>query len=284
MIIVKLDGGLGNQMFQSAFGRYLSMKLRAPLKLDLDRYLDNKTRRYSLDHFNVEPNFSTRPEKKTLKRLDYISSKLKKIGIPIQPYWYSEEFPGYHESVQQLTDPVYLEGFWQSEKYFKPVEEAIRRELVVKNTPDPINASWLERIKQATSVSIHVRRGDYVSDAATNAIHGVCDTDYYREAVSRISREVLNPSFFIFSDDISWTRENLLIEGYSVSYVDHNAKADHEDMRLMYSCKHHIIANSSFSWWGAWLNNSAVKKVVAPKKWFRTLENKDIIPEGWLAI
>ena len=107
---------------------------------------------------------------------------------------------------------------------------------------------------------------------------------YYTEAISRMATEVGNPSFFIFSDDMRWTRNNLVITQYPATYVDHNVDADHEDMRLMYSCKHHIIANSSFSWWGAWLSNYAGKNVIAPKKWFKALTNKDIIPEEWLTL
>jgi len=285
MIIVKLDGGMGNQLFQYALGKYLSVKLKAVLKLDRDRYLNNKQRQYSLDHFNMKPTFSTVHEKKRLKRKEYLRRKFARIGFPIQAYWCTEEYPGYHDYVQQLTDNVYLEGFWQSEKYFKPIENIIRSEFVIKTPPSAMNARYMERIHSVNAVAVHIRRGDYVSDSVTNAVHGVCDTSYYSEAVTRMASEVRNPSFFIFSDDMRWTMENVVITHYPATYVDHNTDAAHEDLRLMYSCKHHIIANSSFSWWGAWLNDSAEKKVIAPKQWFRSIiTNNDIIPEGWQTI
>jgi len=134
------------------------------------------------------------------------------------------------------------------------------------------------------AVSLHVRRGDYVLDKLTNTVHGVCDIDYYTEAIGRMTAAISDPRFYIFSDDMEWAKTNLSINRFPVAYIDHNASADYEDIRLMYSCKHHIIANSSFSWWGAWLNNYGGKKVIAPKKWFRSLTNDDLIPDGWLTI
>jgi hypothetical protein len=220
-----------------------------------------------------------------LKRKEYWRQKLNKIGFSIPSYWYTETAPGYHESIQQLTDNIYLEGFWQSEQYFKPIENVIRKEFVVKDPPSVINKQYLEQIKSVNAVSVHVRRGDYVSDKVTHEVHGVCDIRYYTEAIHRIASEVADPCFFIFSDDMDWTKANVTVDGFPVFYIDHNSAADYEDLRLMYSCKHHIIANSSFSWWGAWLSNNTDKKVIAPKQWFRSLvTNKDIIPDGWLTL
>ena len=285
MIIVKLDGGMGNQMFQYAVGKYLSLKLKAKLKLDTDTYLSNKSRHYALDHLSTEENFSTQREKKSLHRKEYFRRKLNKIGFSISPYWCTEQEPGYHNYIEQLTDNVYLEGFWQSEKYFKPIEEIIRKEFVVKEVPAEINKKHLDKIESVNAVSVHIRRGDYMSDKTTNEVHGVCDISYYDEAINRMTAEVNDPSFFIFSDDMAWAKAHLSIDDGLVTYVDNNSGADYEDIRLMYSCKHHIIANSSFSWWGAWLNTYRDKKVIAPKKWFRSVvTNKDIIPDGWLTI
>ncbi|HET6995265.1 MAG TPA: alpha-1,2-fucosyltransferase, partial [Chitinophagaceae bacterium] len=143
---------------------------------------------------------------------------------------------------------------------------------------------YLDEIRSVNAVSIHVRRGDYVNDKETNAVHGVCSIDYYREAINRLSGEISEPRFYIFSDDMDWARANLPISPHLAVYVDNNQMASHEDLRLMSSCKHHIIANSSFSWWGAWLSDYAGKKVIAPRNWFRTLENKDIIPNGWITL
>src|SRR6266496_4880131 len=271
MIIIKLDGGMGNQLFQYAAGKYLSLKLDTNLKLDCDTYSENKQRQYSLHHFNTEEIFCTKREKKMLKRKEYFRNKLKMIGFSTSAYWWTEPNPGYHDYIQHLTGNVYLEGFWQSEKYFKPIENIIRNEFMVKESPSELNRHYLDEIGYVNAVSLHVRRGDYVSDEVTNAVHGVCGIDYYREAINRMASDVNDPHFFIFSDDMEWTKVNLSIDRYPVTYIDHNAAADYEDLRLMYSCKHHIIANSSFSWWGAWLNNYTEKKVIAPKKWFRSL-------------
>jgi hypothetical protein len=284
MIIVKLDGGMGNQLFQYAIGKYLALRFDTTLRLDTHVFNAENKRRYALHHFNVEEVFSTARERKNLKRKEFFRRQLNRLGTSIKPYWYTEQSPGYDVNVAKLTDNVYLEGFWQSEKYFKPIEDTIRKEFTVKDQPSALNRKYLDEIRSANSVSIHVRRGDYVTEKETNAIHGVCDLEYYRKAIGRMSVEVSDPRFYIFSDDINWTKANLPGSTHPSVYIDHNQTAPHEDLRLMYFCKHHIIANSSFSWWGAWLNVNAEKKVIAPRNWFRTLENKDIIPNGWLTL
>ncbi len=284
MIVVRLDGGMGNQLFQYALGRYLAHKLDATLKLDKSVYTTGNKRQYSLHGLNVQEVFSTAAEKKALRRKEFFRRQLNRLGVRIRPYWYTEKTSGYDAQVEKLVDNVYLEGFWQSEKYFKPVEQLIRQEFIVKEPPSIANRKYLDEINSVNAVSVHVRRGDYVDDKETNAVHGVCSVDYYTEAVTRISAEISNPRFFIFSDDMKWTRENLSPLFHPVVFIDPNQQAPQEDLRLMSSCKHHIIANSSFSWWGAWLNNDAKKKVIAPRNWFTTLENNDIIPGGWLTL
>jgi hypothetical protein len=284
VVIVKLDGGMGNQLFQYATGRYLAQKLNAELKLDIDIYTAKNKRQYALHHFNVQEVFSSAGERKNLKRKEFFRRQLNKLGVGLKPYWYTEQKPGYDANIEKLTDNVYLEGFWQSEKYFKPIEGTIRREFTVKDSPSELNRKYLDEIRSVNSISIHVRRGDYVTEKETNAVHGVCDLEYYRKAIDRVSAEVSDPRFYIFSDDMEWTKANLSSSTHPSIYIDHNQTAPHEDLRLMYSCKHHIIANSSFSWWGAWLNDNAEKKVIAPRNWFRTLENRDIIPGGWLTL
>ena len=138
-------------------------------------------------------------------------------------------------------------------------------------------------ISQTNSVSLHIRRGDYVSNQKTNQTHGTCDLDYYQRCITEIEKEVENPYFFVFSDEIEWVKENLKIN-HPAEYVDQNTgDKSYEDMRLMSQCKHNVIANSSFSWWGAWLNSYPDKIVFAPKRWFASDKHntKDLIPEGW---
>jgi hypothetical protein len=284
MIIVNLDGGLGNQLFQYAAGKALAIKNKAGLKLDTSSYIINKRRQYSLHHFSIQEAFCTPHEKEMLKRKEYFRSKLKRVGIPVKPYWYTEKHPGYDNYLQRFTDNVYLEGFWQSERYFKPIEHIIREEFRIKEAPSGLNKQYLDQVKTVNAVSIHVRRGDYVTDAHTHSVHGVCEPEYYTTAINLITSEISDPYFFVFSDDMDWTRSNLSTGGFPAVYIDNNTQADYEDLRLMYSCKHHIIANSSFSWWGAWLNNYTDKKVIAPKRWFRTLVNNDILPGSWRSL
>ena len=284
MVIVRLDGGLGNQLFQYALGKNLARRLNATLKLDAEIYTTEDKRQYALHHFNLEEVFSTASERKNLKRKEFFRRQLNKLGAGLKPYWYTEQKPGYDVNIERLTDNVYLEGFWQSEKYFKSIEETIRKEFTVKDQPSASNRKCLDEIRSVNSISIHIRRGDFVTEKETNAIHGVCDSEYYRRAIDRMSAEVSDPRFYIFSDDMEWAKANLSSSLHTDVYVDHNKTAPHEDLRLMYSCKHHVIANSSFSWWGAWLNENSEKKVIAPRNWFRSLENKDIIPTGWFTL
>jgi hypothetical protein len=284
MVIVKLDGGMGNQLFQYATGRYLAQKLNADLKLDIDVYRAGNKRQYALHHFNVEEIFSTPEEQKKFRRKEFFRRQLNRFGAAIQSYWYTEQRQGYDANVEKLTDNVYLEGFWQSEKYFKSIEETIRREFTIKDPPSALNSKYMDEIRLVNSISIHVRRGDYVEDKETSAVHGVCSIDYYRQAIHRLSAEVNDPRFYFFSDDMNWTKANLSGSPHPSVYIDHNQTAPYEDLRLMSSCKHHIIANSSFSWWGAWLSENKGKKVIAPRNWFRTLQNEDIIPNGWITL
>jgi hypothetical protein len=188
--------------------------------------------------------------------------------------------------VLQAEGNLYLDGYWQSEKYFSSISDVLRKELTLKDEPDAINKELAQVIAESDSVSLHIRRGDYASDPETNRIHGTCSLEFYRMAANELMKTVTAPHFFVFSDEPEWARENLEIDGL-VTFVSHNAVAkDYEDLRLMSSCKHHIIANSSFSWWGAWLGNYPEKIVFAPKTWFQTElhDVKDLIPKTWRVI
>lgn len=143
---------------------------------------------------------------------------------------------------------------------------------------------YLRKIQSTNSVALHVRRGDYVSNKETSAFHGVCSTAYYQDAIAYLARKRSDLYFFIFSDDISWVKENLVINEFPVDYVEHNTNLAHEDLRLMYFCKNNIIANSSFSWWGAWLNNHPDKIVIAPEKWNNIPGNNTELPDQWIRL
>lgn len=289
MFVIQLMGGLGNQMFQYAAGRALSLKRNTPFVVDFDDPYIYAKRSFGLDVFNLEYQNATgsqlsksKPKTKVMRRL------YKWTGNDPDKYLYREK-KDFHYQPELFTcpDESYISGFWQSEKYFADIADTIRQDFDFKADPSDANKEWLSKIKRVNAVSIHIRRGDYVSVAHTNQLHGTCDLDYYQKAIDTIAGKVDNPVFFCFSDDIDWVKENLKTD-HEMHYVDSNISpgSGHEDMRLMSNCKHHIIANSSFSWWGAWLNPNKDKVVIAPKKWLNSSEIivKDLIPDSWIKL
>lgn len=293
MIIVKLMGGLGNQMFQYAAARRLAYIRNTPVRLDVSWFnnIENidTSRRYELHVFNIKEDFVLSEEVENFKRVKkgVFSRALKKLTSAVsasnQSTWIRERYFHFDPAILKLPDNVYLEGYWQSEKYFLDSEWIIRKEFAVRTEPGELNRQIAEIIKNTESISVHVRRGDYVTNPTTSQYHGSCSTDYYCEAVGKVVSQVQHPHFFIFSDEPDWVRENITLP-FPVTYIDHNgADKACEDMRLISLCKHHIIANSSFSWWGAWLCANPDKMVFAPKKWFnKTGKNTaDLLPDSW---
>lgn len=285
MIALVLKDGLGNQLFQYAAGRSLAEKKKTKLKLDISHYKVNKVRTYSLHHFAIQEDFITDNEKLMLRARNWISKGMKTLGVSAPARRFNEKDFQYDPTFFDLPDSLYIEGYWQSEKYFLPIESIIRKEFVVKSEPDETNKSLLEQINSGNSVSLHIRRGDYVTDLNINSIHGVIGLDYYQHSIEYISQHVKEPRFFVFSDDMDWVKQNLRIDNFPVHYMNHNGNQDYEDLRLMYSCRHNIVANSSFSWWGAWLNNNKDKIVIAPVNWFKSqYRNNDLVPESWIKL
>lgn len=291
MIVIKLQGGLGNQMFQYAFGRSLAKRLNTELYLDITT-LENTTptpgftyRKYELDTLNIKAKIA---DKKILRavaaypkhRFDFYRMRLlKSLGIVQhlneKSFSYDADIPGL------IRRNTFLTGFWQSEKYFQDVASDIRRELELPQPHHHQNILYQQLIQNKNSVSLHVRRGDYVG----NATHPVCSIEYYQQAINIIQKDITDPVFFIFSDDSGWVANNMVINNESY-IIDHNKTNSAADMYLMSQCKHHIIANSSFSWWAAWLNSAENKKVIAPQKWFTNslTDTKDLIPHTWTII
>lgn len=293
MIIVKLMGGLGNQMFQYAFGRGVSLTKQVELKLDLSWFenLPSKDtiRVYELDTFNINPIFATADEINKIKGIYRVIPRrvcnfVSKIGISFGNSHFIEKEYKYDSNVFQNN--TYFEGFWQSYRYFDAFKDKIMTELTCKLPLEGKNRESSVKIQSCEAVSLHIRRGDYVSNTHASNFHGVSPLDYYYKAIDFISKQVEEPSFFIFSDDIAWVKENLKTE-YPTTFVDHNnVKQGFEDMRLMSLCKHNIIANSTFSWWGAYLNRYEKKNVIAPKKWFNdpSIDTSDLIPSEWIRL
>ncbi len=287
MVIVRLIGGLGNQLFQFAAAKSIAIQNNTTLLID-SRDLDNpnQIRKFSLDHFTLEYQNATDQElDRFLNRNQNLFSKVLIKLFKLYPT-YKETYFQFNSSVFKMGSNLYLDGYFQSEKYFKSIESEIRNDFQFKNTPNFQNQTMLKQISNVNSISIHVRRADYVTNSNTNQVHGTCSLEYYQTAISFVKSKITNPHFFVFSDDIEWSKQNLTLDD-NTEFIDFNiGKLDHEDLRLMSACKHNIIANSSFSWWGAWLNQNSQKIVIAPKKWFNdtTINTIDLIPENWIQL
>jgi hypothetical protein len=291
MIIVKIIGGLGNQMFQYAAGRSLAERLQTQLKMDIFSFQNYKLRTYSLSAFNISESFAGKKDIQCLKRPRnpiknfFTSVHCFVSGNPMLMY---KREPHFHfdPSFLEWGDNAYLDGYWQSEKYFKNIKDIIRQEFTLKKKPDAINIQMAEKMKESDGVSIHIRRGDYIVNPVTFNHHGVCPLEYYHLAIDRMMKIIPDPHFYIFSDDPLWVKQNLIVN-YPHTYVTYNQNfQDYLDLWLMSKCKHHIIANSSFSWWGAWLSDKPDKIVIVPKKWVRTpgLDTRDLIPGSWQSV
>lgn len=300
MIVVRLAGGLGNQMFQYAIGRHLAEKQYTVLKLDLSDFEIQTLRRYGLHCFHVCENIATQGEIEAIKgheltRVERVSAKiLWRLGFrqaankmwPAGKIINEKEESIFASEVLSETGHLYLQGYWQSELYFVDIREILLREFTLKYPPSPYSLTIEAKIASTNSVSLHIRRGDYVHDPIINESHGVCSLDYYQLAIDKILTAVPNPHFFVFSDDLPWVVENFKLD-IPMTLVGQMAnKKDFEDLWLMSRCQHQIIANSSFSWWGAWLNPNPNKVVCAPSRWFNNfpINPQDLIPETWIKL
>lgn len=295
-------GGLGNQMFQYAAGRALSEKHRVPLKLDLsylkrewlERLKGNTIRRYSLGIFNIEEEFAKPYELPALNWIPWSFltnpiNQLRKFLKPSAPFVLSETpfNPEENQSNLQNGKPhVYLDGFWQSEEYFKEIKDIIVEDFDFKIQPEGLNLQFAQKIAAHNSVSLHIRHGDYLTNPHTHNFHGVCPLQYYLACINKIKDQVKNPLFFVFGDDLEWAKKNLGCDD-SLVYVEHNVGTSnyYEDLRLVSLCQHNIIANSTFSWWGAYLNQNPQKIVFAPKPWIKARHNApSVVPVNWIEI
>ena len=290
MIITHVIGGLGNQMFQYAVGRAFSLERGVPLRLDTQDFegyaLHNG---FELERiFNIDAKLASGSDlRKVLgwRAFSPVRRRLfrKQLARFRGPSLFVDNLTGQRPQVSAMPDMSYLMGNWQSEKNFKHAEDTIRSDFSFKTPLTGRNAEVTALIKNSLAVSLHVRRGDIAANPTAFAVHGLCSLDYYRCAVEYVTAHVADPEFFIFSDDMPWVRENLHVE-YPCHYIEHNKGPEsYNDMRLMSLCRHHIIANSSFSWWGAWLDPRGDKIVVAPDRWFAAeFDSSDIIPSTWI--
>ena len=294
MIVVKLMGGLGNQMFQYALGRSLAERHGTELKMDLSFLLDRTVRpnftcrNYELGVFQVKESFASAedlqsfppsPQRSRLARL----FKLLGGGSPGR---ISERHFHFDAAVLDSPVPCYLEGYWQSEKYFAEIAPLLRADFALRQEPQGLNREVASAITGCEAVSVHIRRGDYVADAKVAAKYAACGGRYFTRAAELMLARVARPHFFVFSDDPDWVRQHFSIP-HATTLVQHNGPDQaQEDLRLMSLCRHHIIANSTFSWWGAWLDPRPDKIVVAPQSWFNdpAIDTGDLMPASWLRL
>ena len=278
MIYSRIRGGLGNQMFQYSAARSLADHLGVDLGLDVREYNSSSNFKMGLSNFNIRANLNPHGliKHKQDGKFSYIIENL----FGKHSHVYHEPFLSFDTNYIMKPNGTYFKGYWQSEKYFKE-NKNIRNDFKIVKPTNQKNLHTKIKIQSCNSISLHIRRGDYVS----NKTHGTCDLTYYHNAVQYFMGLYGNNfEIFAFSDDVNWVKSNLKLP-VKIHFINHNlSKYNYEDMNLMSLCNHNIIANSSFSWWGAWLNYNPQKIVIVPKNWFanKKVENNDITPENWL--
>jgi hypothetical protein len=284
MIITKLQGGLGNQMFQYAVGRSLSHRLGVSLKIDATYYENDRKRECMLNHLNTSAEVATKEEIIKIKPNSFFH-KIKQIffGRNLEQKMFQESY-FFKSEILNLPDNTYLEGFWQNENYFKDIENILRTEFVLKENLPNTADTLLKSIDTSNSVSIHIRRGDYALPKYQKIFYPLT-IEYYNQAIILISKKISDPQFFVFSDDIEWAET--LSFPKNTTFVDSAfGLKNFEELIVMSKCKHNILANSSFSWWAGWLNTNPNKIIIAPKKWstYQIENERDLIPKTWTKI
>jgi len=293
MIIVRLMGGLGNQLFQYALGRRLALERGVKVKFDPKFFAVVKNRPYALDNFNTKVEFASDQEVDEVKGKNLTGIR-KRIIYKWQeklPYfkrrYVKEAFFEFDPKILEVGKSAYLEGYWQTEKYFEPVADDLRTELSPLNPLAPEAVKWDEQIADAPeSVSIHLRRGDYVRTPESKEGSSAIQLVYYLDAIQHMDASLDGPEYFVFSDDIRWAEEHLPRTS-KIHFLSHGPEVpDVNDLILMSHCRHHILANSSFSWWGAWLSTDPGKIVIAPKIWFpdSIRDTEDIYGSNWVRL
>lgn len=282
MVVVKLNGGLGNQLFQYAAALRLALKHRAQLKMDIRQFTQllahTTPRQYELKHFAIRG--SLLPPDTVWRRWWRRATLQPRLTVIKEKHYH------FDPAILGLGDNIYLDGYWQTAKYFSDVRQHVLDEFRVKTPLTERSRRLSARMHASNSVAVHIRRGDYVANPTTRQYHGVCSEAYYAAAAQRLTQRVHDISWYIFSDDIPWCRQHLKLPG-ATTFVDHNGpERAYDDLRLMSACKHFIIANSSFGWWGAWLSLSPQKIVIAPKRWFNTpaMNTTDVVPSDWITL
>jgi len=297
MVIVKLKGGLGNQMFQYAFARSIAVSNNHSLILDTITGFESDPykRQYRLNYFNINEKIASEKDLQRVRlfRQNNVFGKALRLVdrlMPLSKRFYIEDNSKNMNNKLVIRGDIYLDGYWQSYKYFSPICNLLREEFSLKSNYIKINNTIRSKIYNEESVAIHFRKKDSYCvgenvGIPVNNIYKNIDLDYYLKAIKLMNSRIFKPRYFVFTDDEKWVKENFLIED---SFEVVSGFEDYEDMLFMSLCKHQIIANSTFSWWGAWLNHSKNKIVISPKEWFNTsppnINLEDLLPEEWIKI
>lgn len=291
---VQLIGGLGNQMFQYSIGTIIQLETKTKVKYDIDFFKINletegfKKRRLDLDVFDVQIDVLSRQERNYFLGSGKLIA-LKRL-IQGQPVFFNESELGFKKDWSVISHNTYYLGYFQKFQFYKGYEKTLMQTFRFNTKKVSQKALELSnRFCEENAVSLHIRKGDYVNDDITKSVFFNLDIDYYNSAIDQLSKFHKNLKFYIFSDDIKWVVENFTLKGFNYEIVElNNPENPWEDMFLMTKCKHNIIANSTFSWWGAFLNPNPQKLIFAPKNWYYdTTKNQQamqIYPNSWILI
>lgn len=288
MIIIKISGGLGNQLFQYAYGKYLSLFLQTEVKYDVNNENNkNFTKRdLDIDKFSVDLAIATSEEvNKFIFIKKGILRRVERKLAQKMPFFFRNYIvqKNAHSLSNIYKDDCYYEGYWQCSEYMEKVREDLLSNIRPNDYFYEKHSRILKRINESNSVAIHIRRGDYISIKVNSKLFEICEMKYYKDAMEYIESQIPNPNYFIFTQDIEWTKKKF--KNISFELVSGNSAID--DLLLMSFCKHNIIANSTFSWWGAWLNKNKNKIVIAPQKWYKGIRNSQtdfLIPINWIRL
>ncbi len=293
MIIVKLYGGIGNQMFQYATAKSLAIRNNSELKLDLTHYQIKVLphglpyRTYDLEILNITSNIASAEEMSLFKVINpnIVTKTINKIKNIIKPvYVIHEPYFHFYPKLLNLKGNIYLDGYWQTEKYFSEIKTVIKNEFQIKHTLNAGGFEMLDKIHNSESVCLNIRRKEFATNPHLNLFTGI---EYILKSIEYMNNKLNNPHYFIFSDELDWVKANLPVNSNFTFVGNHLYGEKFKDcLYLMTNCKHFIIPNSSFGWWAAWLANNNNKIVVAPKKWFndKSINTNDILPDNWIKI
>lgn len=276
-------------MFQYAFGRMLALRNNVPLKLDLTLFKTYEFHLYTMDHLNITAKAASEEEVAAFARYRPKPGRFgRRIWNPLfadEKKYVQEPRFTFSPEMMVVQSPCLVDGYWQSEKYFLEIEDIVRKEFTLRDPLSPYSLTIAEKITAAKHpVMLHVRRGDFAHHPQSMKVHGTVSPEYYSAAMNIIREKVSEPTYFVFSDEPEWARENIKT-GFPTEFIGQGPDKNFEDLALMQLCEHYILANSTFGWWGSWLSKSYKTGItIAPTTWSIKLDTKDLLPAHWTVL